>query len=137
MTIRRPVPVVGVVCFRGAEVLLIRRGQPPRAGDWSIPGGKMEWGETLLGAALRELAEETGVTAEMLGLVDVYDGVFPQDDRHYVLIDYAARWMSGEPVAGDDAVEARFWPVPAAIEAVAWTPTKALIAEAWERFGEI
>lgn len=59
-------------------------------------------------AALRELREETGVEAEITGLVDVVDGLFPEAGRHYVLIDYAARWLSGDPVAGDDALEARF-----------------------------
>jgi 8-oxo-dGTP diphosphatase len=72
-----PVPTVGVVCLRGAEVLLIRRGTPPRLNQWSLPGGRLEWGETLQVAALRELKEETSVDAELLGLIDVVDGVFP------------------------------------------------------------
>ena len=99
---------MGVICFRGEEVLLIKRGKPPRHGDWSIPGGRLEWNEAVQACALRELFEETGVRAELLGLVDVIDGFFG-DERHYVLIDYAARWLEGEPVAGDDAAEARFW----------------------------
>ena len=113
-----PVPTVGVVCLRDQEVLLIKRGTPPRLGQWSVPGGRLEWGETLQVAALRELKEETGVDAQLLGLIDVIDGVFParpspdgkggEITRHYVLIDYAARWTGGEPVAGDDAAEARF-----------------------------
>ena len=57
---RRPVPAAGVVCFRGDEVLLIRRGTPPREGEWSLPGGRIEWGERAADAALRELREETG-----------------------------------------------------------------------------
>src|SRR4051812_1689023 len=96
---RRPVPCVGVVCLRDGDVLLIRRGKAPRAGEWSIPGGRLEWGETAEAAALRELSEEAGVEAETLGLLDVVDGLFGED-THYVLIDYAARWRSGEPVAG-------------------------------------
>ena len=87
--VRRPTPTVGVICFRGDEVLLIRRGKPPRMGDWSIPGGRLEWNEGVHACALRELLEETGVRAELLGLVDVIDGFFG-DERHYVLIDYAA-----------------------------------------------
>ena len=129
----RPVPTVGVICFRGEEVLLIRRGKPPRLGDWSIPGGRLEWNEAVKACALRELFEETGVRAELLGLVDVIDGFFG-DERHYVLIDYAARWLEGEPVAGDDAVEARFWPVAEAIERVEWPKTKQVIRDAWEMF---
>jgi 8-oxo-dGTP diphosphatase len=128
-----PVPTVGVICFRGDQVLLIRRGKPPRMGDWSIPGGRLEWNEPVEACALRELLEETAVRAELLGLVDVIDGFFG-DERHYVLIDYAARWLSGEPVAGDDAVEARFWPVAEAIERVEWPKTKQVITDAWERF---
>jgi 8-oxo-dGTP diphosphatase len=104
-----PVPAVGVVCIRGDEVLLIRRGAPPLVGEWSLPGGRIEWGERAAAAALRELAEETGVTAEMVGLIDVVDGLF--GERHYVLVDYAARWVAGEPVAGDDAADAKFWPL--------------------------
>jgi 8-oxo-dGTP diphosphatase len=109
----RPIPAVGVVCLRGAEVLLIRRANPPRAGEWSLPGGKIEWGERSTDAALRELAEETGVRAELVGLIEVVDSILASRQTgavwgHYVLLDYAARWLSGEPVAGDDAAEARF-----------------------------
>ncbi|MCA0357820.1 MAG: NUDIX hydrolase [Proteobacteria bacterium] len=135
-----PVPTVGVVCLRGEEVLLIKRGTPPRLGQWSVPGGRLEWGETLQGAALRELKEETGVDAELLGLIDVIDGVFParpggEITRHYVLIDYAARWTGGEPVAGDDAAEARFVSRQEAMTLVEWEETRRVIAEAFERFG--
>jgi 8-oxo-dGTP diphosphatase len=130
----RPTPTVGVICFRGDEVLLIKRGKPPRSGDWSIPGGRLEWNEAVKVCALRELEEETGVTAELVGLVDVIDGFFG-DDRHYVLIDYAARWISGEPRAGDDAVDARFLPVAEAIERVEWDATKQVIRDAWDKFG--
>ncbi|MBN9319099.1 MAG: NUDIX hydrolase [Caulobacterales bacterium] len=123
-----PVPAVGVICFRGDEVLLIRRGQPPRLGEWSLPGGRIEFGEAVEAAALRELAEETGVVAELAGLVAVVDGLF--GEKHYVLIDYAARWVSGEPVAGDDAADARFMPLPEALAAVDWEETRRVIVEA-------
>ncbi len=110
----RPVPAVGVVCLRGDEVLLIQRGTPPRMGEWSLPGGRIEPGEPAKTAALRELREETGVQAELVGLVDVVDAIFENRagdriTRHYVLIDFAARWVSGEPIAGDDAAQARFF----------------------------
>ncbi|NQE65136.1 NUDIX hydrolase [Caulobacter sp. RHG1] len=135
-----PVPCVGVVCLRGDEVLLIRRGTPPRLGQWSLPGGRLEWGETLEVAALRELKEETGVDAELTGLLDVVDGVFParpggEITRHYVLIDYAARWTGGEPVAGDDAAEARFVSRDEAMAMVEWDETRRMIDATYERFG--
>jgi 8-oxo-dGTP diphosphatase len=137
---QRPVATVGVVCLRGAEILLIKRGNPPRQGQWSLPGGRLEWGETLAAGALRELSEETSVSAEILGLVDVVDGIFTSrtsgdTTRHYLLIDYAARWLSGEPVAGDDAAEARFVSLDDAMSLVEWDETRRVIREAVERFG--
>jgi 8-oxo-dGTP diphosphatase len=78
-------------------------------------------------AALRELGEETGIQAEITGLIDVVDGLFPEAGRHYVLIDYAARWVSGEPVAGDDALEARFVALDEVESLIAWSETRRII----------
>ena len=122
-----PVPAVGVVCLRGDSVLLIRRGTPPRLGEWSLPGGRIEPGERAVEAALRELHEETGVEAKITGLIDVVDGLFPEAGRHYVLIDYAARWVSGEPVAGDDALEARFVALDEIESLIEWSETRRII----------
>lgn len=122
-----PVPCVGVVCLRGDAVLLIRRGTPPRQGEWSLPGGRVEPGERVVDAALRELREETGVEARITGLVDVVDGLFPEAGRHYVLIDYAAEWVSGEPVAGDDALEARFVALAQIGTLIDWPETRRVI----------
>jgi 8-oxo-dGTP diphosphatase len=137
--VNSPTPAAGVVCLRGGQVLLIRRGSPPRLNEWSLPGGRVEWGETVAHAAMRELEEETGVKADLLGLIDVVDGLFPgaegECERHYVLVDYAAAWRSGEPVAGDDASEARFWPLEEALALVDWSETSRVIRLAWERFG--
>lgn len=134
-----PVAAAGAVCLRGAEILLVRRATPPRQGEWSIPGGRIQPGETTCEAALRELSEETGVTAEILGLAAVVDAFFSDESgalaRHYVLIDYACRWRSGEPKAGDDAAEARFLPAAEAIERVEWDETKRVIAETLARWG--
>lgn len=132
----RPVPAAGCICFRGDEVLLVKRGQAPRAGEWSIPGGRIEPGETAKAAALRELFEETGVKAKMIGLVDVVDAIFRNRDetlltRHYVLVDYAARWVSGEPVAGDDADKARFVPVEALENYSIWGETERVVKAAY------
>ena len=124
-----PTPAVGVVCVRGDEVLLIRRGKPPRMGEWSLPGGRIEPGERAVDAALRELAEETGVQARIIGLLDVIDGVFPEAGVHYVLIDYAAVWTAGEPVAGDDATEAGFFGLDQAQALVEWPETRRVIRE--------
>lgn len=122
-----PVPAVGIVCLRGDAVLLIRRGKAPRMGEWSLPGGRIEPGERAVDAALRELVEETGVTARITGLIDVVDGIFAESGLHYVLIDYAAEWVSGKPVAGDDALEARFVPLDQVDELIEWSETRRII----------
>jgi 8-oxo-dGTP diphosphatase len=130
-----PVPAVGVVCLKGDQVLLIRRGKPPRMGEWSLPGGRIEPGERAVDAALRELREETGVEARIVGLIDVVDGIFPEAGRHYVLIDYVAEWTGGEVIAGDDAADAAFMPADAAMAAVAWSETRRVIRRALETQG--
>lgn len=110
-----PVPVVGIVCADPAgRVVLIRRGNPPRQGEWSIPGGRIEWGERAADAALRELREETGLEAELTGLIDVVDGLFSSrttgaTTRHYVMVDFAARVTGGTLAAGDDAADAAWF----------------------------
>ena len=108
----RVIPAVGTVCFKNDDVLLIRRGKAPFLDDWSLPGGRIEAGEHAGDAALRELREETGIEAQLIGLVDVVDGIFTssttETPHHYLLFDYAARWISGDPVAADDAVHAEW-----------------------------
>jgi 8-oxo-dGTP diphosphatase len=134
-----PVPAVGVVCFNpSGEVLLIKRGTPPRLGEWSIPGGRIEWGESATAAALRELREETGVEAKLVALIDVVDGIFTSRTsgdvtRHYVLIDYVALYLSGTPTAGDDAIEARFVPCDALADYNLWDQTVRLIEAGWAK----
>lgn len=132
----RPTAAVGVVCLKGSEVLLIRRGRPPRTGEWSLPGGRVEWGETVRAAALRELYEETGVEAEIIALIDVVDGLFdtdmgPEMGRHYLLVDFVARWRGGEPRAGDDATEARFFTLEEARTLGLWFETLRVIEQAY------
>ena len=140
MSGQHPRPTAGVVCFRGVEILLIKRGTAPRLGQWSLPGGRIEWGESSADAALRELTEETGVTAELLGLIDAVDGIMTSREtgevtRHYVMVDYAARWLAGEPVAGDDAADARFFSREAALDLIEWDVTRQVVEEAFDRFG--
>jgi 8-oxo-dGTP diphosphatase len=130
---------VGAVCLRGDAVLLIRRGKPPLQGSWSLPGGRIEPGERAADACARELFEETGVEARLLGLVDVVDGLFPatgsgDEARHYVLIDYAFAWTAGEPIAGDDAAEARFHPIADLASLGLWRETVRIIHAARDRF---
>jgi 8-oxo-dGTP diphosphatase len=127
----RPVPATGVVCLRGEDVLLVRRAKPPMQHRWTLPGGRIEWGEAARAAALRELREETGVEAELIGLIDVVDALIGEGPQsHYVLVDFAARWIAGEPRAGDDAADARFF-TPAEIQALGmWDETLRVIAAA-------
>lgn len=128
------VQAAGVVCFRDGQVLLIRRGTPPRAGEWSLPGGRLEKGETPEAAALRELREETGVEARLLGLIEIVDSIMGEPEKLYLLHDYAALWTGGEPVAGDDAEAAVFVSVDEAVERVAWSETARIIRAAHDRF---
>lgn len=113
---RRPAIGVSVACWRDGRVLVVQRGRPPLKGLWSLPGGHVEFGEAIRAAAARELAEETSVTADIVGIVDALDvlvaapGARAEDPpaHHFVLAVYAARWRAGEPVAGDDAAVALF-----------------------------
>ncbi|MCW9038894.1 MAG: NUDIX hydrolase [Rhodospirillales bacterium] len=107
----RPIPAIGVVVWKGDHVQLIQRGKPPRAGSWSLPGGAQKLGETVFEAAIREVTEETGIQIETLGLIDVIDSIDRDNDSieyHYTLIDIGARWLSGTPLAADDAIDARW-----------------------------
>lgn len=102
----RPYVGVGVVIFRGDQVLLAQRGKPPRHLSWSIPGGAQELDETVREAGLREVREETGLEIDILGLIDVVDSISRDPDGrvqfHYTLVDFYAEWRSGEAIAGDD-----------------------------------
>lgn len=120
---------VGVICFRGGDVLLIRRANPPRAGEWSLPGGRIEPGETERQAALRELSEETGVSATLGDKVAVIDADF--EGFSYRLHDYAAQWTSGQPKGADDALDARFVPVADIGRLGMWLKTNAVIRDAY------
>ncbi len=130
MTIKRT-DCVGVVCIRGEEVLLIQRGTAPRKGEWSIPGGRIEAGETEAQAALRELTEETAVKASLLTKITALDADF--EGYHYRLHDYLARWTSGEPKAGDDADKARFIPLSEIETLDMWPETVRVIREGYEK----
>ncbi len=139
----RPVVGLGVVVLKptmaGPRVLLVKRGKPPRAGQWSIPGGRQKLGETLRAAAVREVLEETGVEAEIAQLLDVVDSISHDDGGrvryHYSLIDFLAFWRTGEPRGASDASEAR-WADPGDLADFAlWAETKRVIARALELAG--
>jgi ADP-ribose pyrophosphatase YjhB (NUDIX family) len=108
-----PRAAASAAIFRGGEVLLIQRGKEgPLQGLWSFPGGRIEPGEPVRTAVLREVHEEAGVLAELAGVLDVRD-VYRRDPEgrvldQYLLAVFYGRWVSGEPVAGDDAMAARF-----------------------------
>lgn len=122
---QRPVVSVGGVVWRGDTVLLIKRGKEPFKGLWSIPGGSVEYGEPLEAALARELHEETGITARIAGLIDVFQSITAHG--HFVMIDYACHWEAGEPVAGDDALEAGFFTMEEALEKISWDETRDVI----------
>lgn len=123
-----PIDCVGVICFRGDDVLLIKRGTAPRKGEWSIPGGRIESGESERDAALRELFEETGIMAALESKVATIDANF--EGFNYRLHDYAARWISGEPKFGDDAADARFVSQEALDSLGMWSKTRDVIETA-------
>ncbi|MCX7816005.1 MAG: NUDIX hydrolase [Syntrophales bacterium] len=108
----RPVVGVGAVVFKDEKVLLVKRGVPPRKDLWAIPGGSVKLGETLKESAVREVWEETGITIEVGDIIYVFD-LIERDKNgkicyHFVVIDFLARYISGEVKSGDDASEARW-----------------------------
>lgn len=135
----RPVVGVGAIIWSGPQVLLIRRGKSPRLGQWSLPGGHQEWGETVAMALRREVREETGLELGPLVLVDVVD-LLEQDDqgrttRHYTLVDFTARVAGGVLRAGSDALAAAWFDVDAALALPMWSRTHDIIIQARERVG--
>lgn len=128
MTDRQVINCVGIVCFRGSDVLLIKRGKPPRLGEWSIPGGRIEPGENEKTAALRELMEETSIRAKLGPKIETVPVDF--DERSLLLHDYAAAWISGEPVAGDDAAHAEFVDPARLATILLWSETRRIIEKA-------
>ena len=101
---------VGAIAVRSDELLLVRRGHGPAAGEWSVPGGRVERGELLSAAVVRELAEETGLEAicgPVVGWVERID-----DEHHFVIIDFEVTVIDDrDPVAGSDAAEAEWVPI--------------------------
>jgi 8-oxo-dGTP diphosphatase len=111
----RPWLGVGGLVFQDDKILLIKRGREPGLGQWSIPGGMVEVGETVREAVQREVREETGLLVEALDLVEVFERILPdargQIQYHYVVLDYLCRVEGGSLAAASDATEAGFSPV--------------------------
>ena len=106
----RPLIGVGALIVDGSSIVLVRRGSQPARGEWSIPGGLVEVGETLKEAVARETREETGLEVEPGDLVELLERVFRDEQGrvrwHYVLADYLCRVRGGTLVAGSDVLEA-------------------------------
>ena len=111
----QPVVGVGAVVVDGGCVLLVKRGHPPLKGQWSLPGGTVELGETLEAALAREVLEETGLEVSVGPLVEVFDRVDRAPDGrieyHFVIVDYACSVRGGFIAHGSDAEEARWVPI--------------------------
>jgi mutator protein MutT len=107
-----PLIGVGAIIVENGRVLLVKRGHPPLAGEWSIPGGVLEVGELLREAAVREAREETGLTVEAGEILGVFDRLIRTGNRiqyHYVLIDFLCKRITGELTPGSDADEVRWF----------------------------
>jgi len=114
----KPVVGVGGVVIENDRALLIRRGTEPLLGQWSIPGGTLEVGESLQAGVARELLEETGLEVRVTDLIEVFDRIFPGSESgkrsvsrpryHYVIVDYLCERISGEPRAGSDVTDVLF-----------------------------
>lgn len=127
---KRPQIAASAAVFRNGKVLIAKRGAPPFL--WSLPGGRVEMGESLEQAALRELMEETGVAAEIAGFAGHCD-MFLRDDvgaitHHFVIAAFAARWTAGEAQPGPEAAEVA-WIEPSSIAQYKTTPGLAEIIE--------
>ena len=108
----RPLVGVGAVIVHDGKVVIVQRGTEPLKGQWSVPGGALEIGESLRECAAREALEETGLQVEAGEVLEVFDAIYRQPDGriqfHYVLLDFACRLLDGKLRAGGDAVQARW-----------------------------
>jgi ADP-ribose pyrophosphatase YjhB (NUDIX family) len=121
----RPFLAVSAAIVRAGQVLVVRRARAPADGLFSLPGGVVEIGETLVQAVMREVAEETSITIEPVGLAGYREAIARDRDdrveRHFVILPFAARWLAGEPVLNEELSEAR-WVHPAELAGLPTTP---------------
>ncbi len=110
---KHPIIGVGALVFHNHQVLLVKRRYAPNAGQWAIPGGKQQFGETLQQTAEREIFEETGIRIRAGKPVYTFEFIEHNDngtpERHYVVIDLASTWLDGTPAGADDALDARWF----------------------------
>ena len=127
----RPIVGVGAVVIENGRILLVRRASPPRVGQWSLPGGAQEIGETYAEACAREVREETGLEIEILGLIDVVDSIARDDSGqvkyHYLLVDLLARPSGGTLKAGSDVADVRWFAPEEAFALPLWSETARVI----------
>jgi 8-oxo-dGTP diphosphatase len=130
----RPILCASAAAFRGGKLLIARRTKPPYL--WSLPGGAVEWGETLAAAAMRELREETGVEAEAVGYAGHSEVMLKNEKgnvfEHFVILAFAARWRAGEARSGAEA-SAVEWVEPARLRDYEITEGLVPIIEVAER----
>jgi 8-oxo-dGTP diphosphatase len=109
---RQPTIAVGAVVVHQNRVLLVRRGKEPAKGQWAIPGGRVELGETMHAAAIREIMEETRVSIRPGKLIYYFETIQPDPDGniqfHYAIFDFMAEYLAGDPTPRDDAADARW-----------------------------
>ena len=132
----RPIVGVGAVIIRDQHAVIVRRGGEPLAGEWSVPGGVLELGETLRQGAEREALEETGLKVRAGEVLEVFDSIVPdasgRTQYHYVLIDFLCEYLGGELRPGGDAADAR-WVTLAEIPQLALRPSiEAVIRKGFE-----
>jgi len=110
----RPIMAVGAIVVKDGRVLLARRGKQPSYGLWSVPGGAVRLGERLRPATQREIREECGIEVELTDVIEVVERMVRDDggriQYHYVIVDYLARWVSGELAPSAEVLEARWVP---------------------------
>lgn len=138
-----PIVAIGAVIVDAGRVLLVRRGSEPLKGDWSLPGGALELGESLCEGLVREVREETGVSVEPVELIELLDRIHRDGGRvryHYVIADYLCRVAGGDAKAATDAEDVRW------TERSEWNSHSALridpvtvrvIEEGWRRAAEL